>query len=298
MTHPYATQAYVQSLAHTGRATPLPQWGTWVISRPIADGLSDCCGAYPLAVLAPDADLPGGLDALRRSGAVSVTLVLDDYHRPDLQHLSAHFDLVRPFKTHYVIDRQAGAFAPSSHHRYEIKRALKAVEVRELALSACLPQWEGIYRNLVTRHGLTGVHDFPPAHFEALAAMQGVVCVGAFHDGALVAAHLWIVHGDCVHSHLAASSALGYALNASYAVYDYSIRFFAGARVMNLGGGAGSADDPADGLARFKRGFANARAQGYLCGAILNPGVYAHLAQGIPPGAYFPLYRSPSRTQS
>ncbi len=297
--HPYATQAYVESLSHLGLAIPIPQWGTWGISRLIEGGLSDICGPYPLAVLSPDADLPSGFDSLRQSGAVSVTLLLDDHHRPSMEKMFTYFDLVRPFKTHFMVDRLAGVVRPSSHHRYEINRALQEVVVREIALSTHIPQWEGLYRNLVMRHGLIGIHDFPPAHFEALAAMPGVVCMGAFRGDELVAAHIWVVHDDCVHSHLAASSELGYALRAAYAVYDYSIHFFAGVRMMNLGGGAGSADDPTDGLARFKRGFANSKAQGYICGKILKPEAYNRLAQGIQSGsAYFPLYRSPLRKQS
>lgn len=296
MTHPYATQAYAQSLTHMGTAIAVPAWDSWAISRPLEDGLSDICGPYPLAVIASDADLSGGLETLQRSGAVSVTLALDDFHRPSLEQLHSHFDLVRPFKTHYLVDRVTADVRPSSHHRYEISRALKEVAVREIELAEYLQQWEEIYRNLVARHGLgRGVHDFPPAHFETLAAMAGVKCVGAFHDGSLVAAHLWVVQGDCVHSHLAASSEQGYALRAAYAVNDYSIQLFSGARVINLGGGAGAADDSADGLARFKRGFANATAHGYICGKILDPEAYVRLAKDVQDGAYFPIYRSPNR---
>ncbi len=295
MMHPYATQAYVQSLTQIGIAMPVPQWGSWVISRPIEGGQSDICGPYPLAVISPDADLQDGLEALRRNGAVSVTLALDDYHRPSLEQLSAHFDSVRPFKTHFIIDRQAGEVKLSTNHHYKINRALKEVVVQEIALSTYLSQWEDIYRNLVMRHGLKGIHDFPPAHFEALAVMPSVVCVGGFHGGVLVAAHIWVVHDGCVHSHLTASSELGYELRASYAVNDFSIRLFSRARVINLGGGAGSTDDPSDGLARFKRGFANAKAHGYICGKILDPKAYDRLTQGVEGGTYFPLYRSPSR---
>ena len=295
MTHPYATQAYAASLAHMGDARAVPAWDSWVIERPLAGGGMDVCGPYPLAVIARDADLAAGLETLRHSGAVSVTLALDDFHRPELEQLRTHFDVVRPFKTHYVVDRSAGEVSPSRHHRYEISRALRAVSVREIPLADSLPQWETLYRTLVSRHELAGVHDFPAAHFVALAALPAVRCVAAFQGEAMVAAHLWVDHGDCVHSHLAASSELGYALRAAYAVNDFSIRLFAAARIINLGGGAGASDDATDGLARFKAGFTNATAQGHICGKILDRDAYARLSQGSADSGYFPLYRCPHR---
>ena len=50
-------------------------------------------------------------------------------------------------------------------------------------------------------------------------------------------------------------------------------------------------DDPDDGLAQFKRGFANAETVAYLCGAVLDHGRYAELVAGQPETAYFPAYR-------
>jgi hypothetical protein len=296
MTHPYATQAYVQSLAHMGSAISVPEWGCWLISRPIEGKLFDICGPYPIATISSGADLSGGMETLRKSGAVSVTLALDDFHRPGLEQLRSHFDFVRPFKTHYLVDRNAGNIQPSRHHRYEINRALKKVAVREIALEAYLSEWEGIYRNLITRHNLEGgAHDFSQDHFEALAAMKDVRCIGAFSGDELVAAHLWVAHADCVHSHLACSSDLGYTLRALYAVNHYSIQLFNAARIVNLGGGAGTSNEPTDGLARFKRGFANTTSNGYICGQILDSKTYQLLVKNSQDSEYFPLYRSPTR---
>src|SRR5574337_206640 len=134
MIHPYATERYAASLSHIGTPFAVPEWDSVVIARAIGAGEGqDAAGPYPLAVLDERADLEGGLERLRRAGFVSVTLVVDDYHRPPLAALESAFDIVRAFKTHYVVDRSRGSAEPSSHHRYEIKRALKAVRVAPFA---------------------------------------------------------------------------------------------------------------------------------------------------------------------
>ena len=63
--------------------------------------------------------------------------------------------------------------------------------------------------------------------------------------------------------------------------------------VVNLGGPAGMSDTD-DGLAQFKAGFANARTQAWLCGAVLDTERYERLATGRETSAYFPAYRAPA----
>ena len=52
--------------------------------------------------------------------------------------------------------------------------------------------------------------------------------------------------------------------------------------------------DADDGLAQFKAGFANARTQAWLCGAVLDTERYERLATGRETSAYFPAYRAPA----
>jgi hypothetical protein len=286
--------AYAQSLSHWGKPLPVPEWGGGIIARSIPGGGVDGFGTYPLAALAPDADLKGGLERLRVLGLIAVTLVLDDFHRPSLERLSIAFSRITPFKSH-AIRRLDTSFAYSKHHRYEVRRALASLSVGPLNLVDHLDDWMDLYGTLSQRHGLSGVHDFPAAHFETLAQLEGVTTIGAWLDGILVSAHIWVSDGIDVHSHLAATSAAGYRVGASYAVYDASITYFQGARLLNLGGSAGSGDDPTDGLARFKRGFANDTANAYICGAILNSDEYHRLTEacGVPADtSYFPAYRA------
>ena len=102
---------------------------------------------------------------------------------------------------------------------------------------------------------------------------------------------VWFAHQGVVYNHLTASDATGYANGANFALYDAAISHFSGDGVVNLGGGAGFADDPENGLAVFKRGFSNAETQALLCGAVLDPARYAQLSVGKSPLGFFPAYR-------
>jgi hypothetical protein len=295
MIHPYSTDNYANALRHWGEAFSVPEWGCHVIVRDAGDG-ADAFGTYPIAAMAADADVAGGLERLRRSGLIAVTLVMDEFHRPSLAELKEHFSVVRPYKTHYI-RRNALPFAYGRHHRYEVARARRKVAVRQFDLADHFPEWLALYDNLVQRHGLAGVHDFPLSHFAALQKLPGTTTIGAWLDGALVSAHIWVSDGQKVHSHLAASSGEGYTAGAAYAVYDASIRHFARSELLNFGGGAGTGNAPDDGLAIFKRDFSNESASAYICGAILDNAHYDKLVEDrrvAPQQPFFPAYRAPA----
>lgn len=292
MTHPYASEDYARSLVHVGAALAVPEWGCRVLARPITDtGLRDVTGAYPLAALAQDADLAGGLARLNDAGMVSAVLVVDDRLRPSLDRLEASFDRVRRFKSHFVYDRTLGPQDYDKHHRYEIRRANGRVQAREIALVDHLPAWTELYGELSARHGLSGLHAFPALHHETLARMPGVRTIGAFLEGELVSAHIFVTHAGYAVSHLAASSPEGYRNGAAYAVNALAIEALADCDAINFGGGAGAGADLADGLIRFKKGFANHIAASWLCGAILDADAYRALSADAGDEGFFPAYR-------
>ena len=83
-------------------------------------------------------------------------------------------------------------------------------------------------------------------------------------------------------------------MGAAYAVYDASIQLLPECRVLNFGGAPGATDDRRAGLARFKRGFANATAPSFLCGKVLDVDAYNELARqagAVADGDFFPGYR-------
>jgi hypothetical protein len=287
--HPYASEAYARALAFSGAPLEVPAWGAWVLQRPIAGGLADAAGPYPRAVLSPDADLEGGLAALRETGLVSVVLACDPLAGPPPDRLARAFEVCRPFKTHQLIDR-AGGYAPGKHHRYEIRRARARCRIERVGLADHLADWSRLYGGLAERHAITGPAAFSDAYFQVLAALPTFEAFAAFVDGQVAAMAIWFEHDCRACNHLGASDALGYANGASYALYDAAIERFADCALIDLGGGAGAADDPDDGLVRFKRGFANAAASAHLCGAVLDRPAYQRLSAGKPDG-FFPAYR-------
>jgi hypothetical protein len=296
--HPYSTIQFGSSLRHIGEPIYVPEWGTTVLGRQCEMGYRDAIGTYPIAVCKTDCDLVGGLDRLQGLGFVSVVLVFDDILRPQLSALQCAFDFVRPFKQHYLHDRDAGPARYSRNHRDKIRRAARAVTVERFDLTERLDEWDALYRGLVVSHGLCNtMHAFPRAHHVALAELSGTAAVGAFAHGLLVSAHIWLCHGEHAMSHLVASNEEGYATRAAYAVNAASIDLLSGCRKLNFGGAAGTGDGGDDGLVRFKRGFANATAPSYLCGKILDRRAYAELCRhaGASTDAdYFPAYRQPS----
>lgn len=289
--HPYASPLYATALAGLGRAVDIPEWGSFVLARRLPDGGGeDAMGGYPLAALSPDADLGGGLERMRRDGLVSFVMVPDPLSGPAPGRLTQAFDLCRPFKTHHLVDPRVGGFDPSKHHRDRIRRGLRRCRVERVALGERLEAWTGLYAGLVERRAIGGAAAFGRGYFEALAQLEPLCAFAAFVEDRLCAMTLWFAHAGVAYNHLTASNAEGYANGANFALYDAAIRHFEG-RVINLGGGAGHADDPDDGLAAFKRGFANSSIQAWLCGAVLDPARYRTLAAGREGGGFFPAYR-------
>lgn len=298
MTHPYASLSYARSLDQIGQALAVPEWGGHVLTRstPNGDG-DDAVGPYPLTVLGSGADLSGGLNHLKAQGLLSVVVVLDAASRPTIEALTAAFDFARPFKAHHVHDRRLGPPVYDKHHRYEIKRAHARVEAREIALADHLSDWISLYGELIARHDLSGIHAFSDAHHFALVAMPGLRAFGAFIDERLVSAHLFVTFEGRAISHLAASSAEGYAAGAAYAVNDIALERLSDCETINFGGGAGTSDTGGDGLSRFKSGFANTTETAWLCGAILDPDAYTTLSVGRQDNGYFPAYRGPIQNE-
>jgi hypothetical protein len=291
--HPYARRDYAEALAFAGAPLDVPEWRSSVVVREIAgDGGRDATGPYPRAVLAADTDLEGGLARLAAAGLVSVVLATDPLAGARPERLAPTFSLCRPFKTHQIIERARG-YDPAKHHRYEIRRAQARCQVERVSLGERLGDWRALYDGLVARHGIGGMAAFSEGYFAALAKMPDFEAFAAVVDGEIAAMGIWFEHDGRACNHLGASNALGYANGASYALYAAAIERFAACEVIDLGAGAGLVDDPDDGLVRFKRGFVNAQATSWLCGAVLDDTRYRALSAGRPREGFFPAYRAP-----
>ena len=252
-------------------------------------------GCYPLFVCQDWRALEADLDELQ--GVVSLSMVSDpfgDYDEDVLRRCCP--DVVTPFKPHFVVDLTRPLDdIPSRHHRYYARKALERMSVERCdAPENFLDDWIGLYDHLIARHHLTGIKAFSRAAFATQLRMPDLVMLRATCDGTTIGAHLWYRQGDVAHSHLAAVSARGYELMASYALYAFALQTFAGeVSWLNLGAGSGITADAAGGLTAFKRGWATGTRQAFFCGRILDRRMYDTLAarQPVSTGGYFPAYR-------
>lgn len=294
MSGPYGRRSYAESLAGD-RDRVAPLWDGHVLLRsvPGGDGI-DAASPYPMGGFDAQTDPGAGVEAMRAVGAVSLSVVADPFNPPDPAWMARHADVYRRLKTHYVLDRDAGPFAPSKHHRYEIRRARRQVTVDRVDLAEVMPRWEHLYGHLSDRHEIAAGSRLGARHFAALAADPQALVLAARVAGEIVAMSIWLSDGEVAHNHLGASSEAGYAAGAGYALYAAAIEALPDCRVLDLGGAPGLTDDPSHGLARFKRGFANAELATWLSGFILDRAAYdaAVAASGVDPSTgYFPAYR-------
>jgi len=130
---------------------------------------------------------------------------------------------------------------------------------------------------------------------QRVASVKNAEQIIVLEEGRVVGMQLWYRSGSVAHYHLGAYTDEGYDVRASFGLFWRSIEYFAdeGVAVLNLGGGAGLRADAADGLARFKRGWATRSAHSLLVGRILDLGEYTRLTGAGKQGTdFFPAYRS------
>jgi hypothetical protein len=294
---PYADASYVASLADIGDPVHLPRSGGWLLSRRVADtGRRDLTGPYPLLSCSRWDVLADDLAALD-DDVLSVVAVADPLGTWEPADLEAAFpDHLVPFKRHLVRDLDRPASLPA-HHRRRLRHAARAVDVEVCAdPTDHLDDWVALYDFLVARHRMTGISAFSRDSFSRQLAVPRMVALRAERQGVTVGMTLWLVGGDTAYYHLGASTAEGYELSASYALFAEALDHLRGLGVarVDLGGSAGAASRE-DGLFRFKQGWANAELPAHLGGRVLDRRAYAALR---PAGdtTWFPAYRAPAPT--
>lgn len=292
----YLHPCYAESLAEFGLPRELPRCQGWILKRQIP-GFSyhDGMGCHPLFVCRDWSQLHSDLKGLE-ADLVSLSLVTDPFGEYDLDYLKECFDVVIPFKQHFVADLlQPMDVIASEHHRYYAQKSLRNVQVeRCLDPSKFLDEWVGLYATLIERHNLKGINAFSKTAFEKQLSTPGMVMFRAVYQGTTVGLDLWYVQGEVGYGHLVAVSPEGYRLRASYALKWFIIQYFIDRiRWLDLGAGAGVKSDNTDGLSLFKRGWSTGSRTAYYCGRIFNRARYSEIveAKGIPPTIYFPAYR-------
>ena len=294
----YLHPDYAKSLSEFGIPRELSNSKAWILERPIpASRYTDAMGCYPLFSCPDWSRLGDDLHDLS-SELVSVVVVTDPFGSYDLRYLQDCFkDVVIPFKQHFVTDLSCSPESfLSSHHRRNVRRALRSVQVEQCRdPSDCLEDWTVLYESLVERHAVTGIPAFSRESFSKQLKVPGIVVFRAVRENTAVGMLLWYVQGNVSYYHLGAYSDLGYDLRASFALFSYSVEYFAqhGVEWLNLGAGAGLGLDADSGLGRFKQGWSTGTRTAYFCGRVFDKKKYEEIvrARNLAPTEYFPAYR-------
>jgi hypothetical protein len=311
----YAHPDYARSLGEFGTPRALPRAAGWVLERTISGSTDrDAMGCYPLFACRSWRHLPEDLAELGRNW-VTLTLVADPFgdHDPALLH-RCFPDLATPFKQHYVVDlTKPVEESVSRHHRRYARRALAQIDVDVVTdPPAFLDDWMRLHAQLVARHRIRGLRAFSREAFARQLALPDLVVLRASHGGEPIGAQLWLVQGDVAHGHVLAFSEAGYRLGAPYALNMAAIEHFATrVRFCDIGAAPGTTGAGAEGLLRFKRGWANGGTRtAWLCGRILDRARYADrcraaealatVSRAAQPDAadYFPAYRAGELTDA
>src|SRR5690606_5787005 len=105
---------------------------------------------------------------------------------------------------HFVTDltRPLESFV-DSHHRRNIRKGLRSVEVRRLDANpagaddgTALDAWQSLYQDLIDRHGIEGIARFSRASFERQFAVPAFDCFAASDQAGICGMTLWYTHGD------------------------------------------------------------------------------------------------------
>ncbi len=291
----YADPAFAASHAEHGEVLRLEHCGGSVLLTPIpGTDRVDARGPYPLLACRHPHRLVDDLEQMRDAGAVTFTAVLDPLRGavdPDRR-----LAILRPFKTHYLTVPSEPRHTPSRHHLKEIRSTLGRLEVvNEPGHQAEVTRWLRLWIPHVQRHKLTGMSAASLRTFSRQFALDGAVVMWALVGGAPVAAQLLLTTSDAVYAHLGMSDAIGRERRALYAL-DAELHTLAQEQgsVVHWGGSVG-ATDAVDGVAAYKRGWANAERAATLVGAVLDEAAYRALGgrQPVEPAEWFPPYRAP-----
>jgi hypothetical protein len=294
----YAHPLYCHSLKEFGELRELPNCGGWVLVRPIpGTPYKDAMGCYPFFDCRNWKKLHDDMEQIG-SDLVSLVLVTDPFSGVAPSYLEHSFDLVKPFKTHYVTDlRYPLESIVDRGHRYYARKSLKIMDVEVCRQPAqYLDEWIRLYDNLIRKYNIKGIGAFSHKCFEIQLNIPGMVMVLGRCEGEIVGATLVLVGDRVAYAHLSAYTNRGYMINASYGIYWTILSYMAeqGIRDYDSGGIPGITDDPIHGLNQFKRGWSNDKRMVYLCGRVLHREKYESICQQyqIANVDYFPAYRA------
>lgn len=295
----YSSAPYVASWSSFGRPVLLPRSGAGFLLRDVpGTSWHDLLGVHPRVQVGDVASLQADL-ASPPDGVEPVTAVWVFDAFTDPEQVEACFgtaSVCRPFKTHHLVDLSGPIEeAVGRHHRYYGRKASRDLDIQVLTgdeARAFASEFWSMYEVLTERHGLRGMAAMSAEVVAAQLALPGAVLVVARADDRPVGATIWLVDGERIYNHLHAMHPDGYRTRAAYGLYWQALHHARerGVVVADLGAGAGADDDPEDGLAVYKAGWATHQRQAWLVGVVLREDVNDELSGGVDT-TWFPAYR-------
>ncbi len=296
--HGYFHPGYAEALREFGEPRELPRCGGWILARHIRDTpYKDAMGCYPLFACQDWSRLHEDLDEVGED-LITLTLVTDPFAVIDQSYLERHFEIVTPFKSHYIANlTSAPEHFVNKHHRYYARKSLQeiTVEICEEPIKY-INEWCLLYEQLIQRHQISGIRAFSKESFRQQLQVPGTIIAVGKIGGQVVGGLVAVIQGDFSYSHLAANSAVGYKCSSSYGIYWSVLSYLKehGVRFFDIGAAAGTKGNVKDGLEQFKAGWSNETRMVYFCGKIFDSSKYKDicLSAGKDATDYFPTYRA------
>ncbi len=296
MSKGYSHPEYAASLSEFGKPQNLIASQSWILEREIpGTTFRDCMGCYPMLFAENWNQLAADLDQAGRE-LVSAALVPDPFGRYSLLDLLDYFDLVIPFRQHFVTDlQQPLERIISSHHFKYLKTVLKKIDAEKCLASEILGEkLVSLHLGQCKQQSVTGIRRFSRESILRQMYIPGAVLFQAFHRDETHGIALCFEQDQVVYGHILSMSPAGRKLGVSYALYWTMIKYFKD-RVswIDWGGGAGIIKKNPDGLSEFKAGWSTGTKTAYFCGKIFNYAEYEKLSEqkGTFKAQYFPTYR-------
>ena len=226
---------------------------------------------------------------------VSLVLVTDPFAATSEEQLNQIFDVVWPYKTHFLVDLSLPPeMSVARHHRKSARKALDQLTFRVCDPATQLDTWQRLYGYIIDKHQVTGIRAFSRESFAIQAQMKGATMLTASLDAEVIGMHWYFTSKDVVYGHLAALHPDAYRVYASHGLFWTAIQHFRGHyRWLDLGAAAGTSPTSTDSLSQFKAAWSSASAPTFICGKVVDRERYRGLSAPHDAGSptYFPSYR-------
>lgn len=294
----YSHRKYADAMSEFGSPQKLSLCGGYILERKIPGSkYIDAMGLYPFFSCRDWSMVPQDLQNFGKR-YISVSLVTDPFATVSLEFLEQYFDIVRPFKTHYVTHfNQPIQNIVRKSSRQDAYKALEMMDV-EICHQPIkyLNEWVSLYENIIEKHNVDAINKFSVRSFKFQLEIPGLVMFLGRRGTEIVGAVLYLMHDSVCYGHLAAFTSDGYKIKAFNGILWKALDYMnqRGIQYLSHGGSAGTHEKSDDGLAMFKRGWSNEKRQVYFCGKIYDIENYENICinKKVEQTDYFPAYRS------